>query len=206
MSKYKYIYIKNQNGIVRKTRILSKNVDKYNIIYTGYIYHGGMFPYADSAGNPGYMFFDRTAKNRRGRHVQQNVYEIKTRRAIGVRLDYNFYPLGIPQESPFPHFHKVYYVPVAYVNHKFEHYDIGNYDEEWRIGLTSDIYHGITTDYNIWREYGSRVDKIFVGLPDKVKGSTKLWTLKELLSDAKAKMQKIFLGGEYIDEEAYYRL
>ena len=179
------VFITDSNGRVSLRKVRKSTLEKeYVSAGKHYVYRKATFHYDPMEGK--FYWLGAKRKNRRFGHKSEIYVRLEpapTRDAIPVKFYTFFYPAEVKeQSSPFPMLDQTFYVTMKARNWKYEHYDFGEYEEPWRVGLLSDILHHfmyntkknmLTQPYKMWR-VDLTIDKAEVMLPERRQRSTKL--------------------------------
>lgn len=142
------IYVLKSNGVVQRAKIKKKNLKKYQVVENAYIYHGiynGIYfqrSRVDTRQQP--------ASTRRSHH-KANLYVKKKSKKDIVPIVLDFYYRQKNDNSEYamksPGFYRInqtFYLDAKVAKQDvYIYHDFGNYDESWKNGLISDIFHWI---------------------------------------------------------------
>ena len=200
-------FLVDSSGRVALRNVSQRTLDK-EYIYAGryYVYRKARFELNSETYK--WEWIGAKRKNRRFGH-KAAIYvraEPSTGRAIPVRFDTYFYPADQKdQPSPFPELHETFWVTTKAKKWIYEYHDFGGYDEEWRVGLLSDILHAVMYNrgkdmtegkWKLWRipEYENKVD---VKLPErKPRGVFTITDFDELIDAINHAFEKELKGEE----------
>ena len=215
------VFIADSNGRVSLRKVRKSTLEKeYVSAGKHYVYRKATFNYDPMEGK--FYWLGAERKNRRFGHkseifvrlepaptrkaIPATILTSSSEMAIPVKFYTFFYPAEVKeQSSPFPMLDKTFYVTMNARNWKYEHYDFGEYEEAWRVGLLSDILHiymyntkknMLTQPYKMWRILLT-VDKADVLLPEKrPKGEKIIGTFEELVKEIGNAFNRQLGGGE----------